>query len=310
MPCANTNNPSNTIKNYLLEPARFKLDGGAMYGIIPKPLWHKRHPADELNRVDLSLRLWVIESDSKLIVVDTGIGDYHDDKFKRMFDVRSELDPIEQALGKIGKTSSDVTDLVITHLHFDHVGGIGKKINGQWEAVFKNATLHLHKEHLEYSQKCTPRDAGSFHCENFLPVIDIYKKKDALQFYSGQEGELFSLDHGSEVLRFKCSHGHTPWLMHPYTSELIYLADLIPTSHHISLPWVMGYDISPGITTTDKKEMLDFIGQRDLTIIYEHDPKYWGSKLALNDRGKVIAQDLQESKDELSYPILDNTSVE
>jgi glyoxylase-like metal-dependent hydrolase (beta-lactamase superfamily II) len=304
MPCANDTKQNTSINYYLLEPATFKLDGGAMYGIIPKPLWQKNHPADELNRVDLSLRLWVIETKNKLIVVDTGIGDYHDEKFNKMFDVKSDKNPIEQALLNIGKSASEVTDLVITHLHFDHVGGIGTKIDGQWKATFENATLHLHKDHLEYSQNSTPRDSGSFHTHNFIPVIDLYKEKGTLILYSGQEGNLFDLDEkGEDKLSFKCSHGHTPWLMHPYTSDLIYMADLIPTSNHISIPWVMGYDISPGVTTRDKEEMLNFIKSKDLTMIYEHDPKYWGSKVGLNAKKKTAAVELSPRQEKLSYPI-------
>ena len=304
MPCTNKDKQKSSLKYYLLEPATFKLDGGAMYGIIPKPLWQKNHPADELNRVDLALRLWVIETPEKLIVVDTGIGDYHDEKFNRLFDVKSDKNPIEQALNKLGKSCAEVSDLVITHLHFDHVGGIGVLEKDSWIPTFKNATLHLHVAHLEYSKNCTPRDKGSFHTQNFLPIIDIYKESSRLELYSGEEGELFKLDSNTgEVLKFKCSHGHTPWLMHPFTDKLIYLADLVPTSNHIPTAWVMGYDISPGITTADKEKMLKFIKENDLTMIFEHDPKFWGSKLAMNERGRLIASEPREKEEALAYKV-------
>jgi glyoxylase-like metal-dependent hydrolase (beta-lactamase superfamily II) len=289
--------------NYsVIEPAKFKLDGGAMYGIIPKPLWNKVHPADDLNRVDLALRLWLIQSEERVVVVDTGIGDYHDEKFQRNFDVRSPRGPIEQALNSINLTCHDVTDLVISHLHFDHVGGIGTKDEqGHWQPVFPKAHCHVHQEHLEYAHNATDRDRGSFHTQNFDPILEIYRQAGRLHTYKGKEGELFDL--GSEALKFKCSFGHTPWLMHPYTSEYIYLADLIPTGNHIHVPWVMGYDISPGVTTEDKKEFLAFITQNKLKAIFEHDPQNWGAAIGEVKPGRYGALESFKAQDQLVYPI-------
>jgi len=283
------------IQNYLLEPATFKLDGGAMYGIIPKPLWNKRHPSDELNRIDLALRLWLIKTDSRLILIDTGIGDYHGEKFNKRFDVKSDQSPLAQAISHAGFSLEDVTDLVISHLHFDHVGGICKENSaGKMEPVLPQARCHVHRSHYEYSLSPTDRDQGSFHSETFDPIIRYYKDAQLLHFYDGEEGDLFDLAAGKK-LSFKCSHGHTPWLMHPYTDRFIYLSDLVPTSHHLSIPWVMGYDISPGITTENKKEFFNFINEKKLSIIYEHDPKFWGSQHC----GQIHF----ESKDLLSYSI-------
>lgn len=298
MPSAKDNTE---LKYAVIEPARFKLDGGAMYGIIPKPLWNKVHPADELNRVDLALRLWLIKSEDRIVVVDTGIGDYHDEKFNKNFDVRSDSNPLEQALAKLGLTCADVTDLVISHLHFDHVGGIGiKGDHDSWEPVFPNARCHIHKDHLEYSHNATDRDRGSFHTQNFDPIIKIYKDAGRLHLYEGKEGELFKLG-DKEVLKFKCSFGHTPWLMHPYTSKYIYLADLIPTGRHIHVPWVMGYDISPGITTEDKKEFLKFIKDKNLTAIFEHDPDCWGATIEEMKPGRFGAHENFKAENQLAY---------
>lgn len=293
--------PNTQLKYAVIEPARFKLDGGAMYGIIPKPLWNKVHPADEYNRVDLALRLWLIQSEERLIVVDTGIGDYHDEKFNKNFDVRSDDNPIEQALKSLGLSCDDVTDLVISHLHFDHVGGIGvKDDSGNWKPVFTNARCHIHEDHLEYAHNATDRDRGSFHTQNFDPIINIYKESGKLHLYKGKEGELFSLN-DKEVLKFKCSFGHTPWLMHPYTSEYIYLADLIPTGRHIHVPWVMGYDISPGVTTEDKKDFLNFINDKKLTAIFEHDPDNWGATIGEVKPGRFGALESFKAQDQLAY---------
>tara|TARA_R110000868_G_scaffold334233_8_gene594986 strand:- start:1512 stop:2402 length:891 start_codon:yes stop_codon:yes gene_type:complete len=273
------------LKYYTLEPAYFRLDGGAMYGIIPKPLWNKVHQADDQNRVDMSLRLMAIETKSQLIVIDTGIGDYHGDKFDARFDVRGQKDPLTKAVEAIGKKPSDVTDLVISHLHFDHVGGIGIADGGKTlSPVFKNARLHLHRDHWAYAHAPTERDGGSFHTHNFDPVVDYYRSNSKIVWHEGNDGEILKYDGGGS-LRFKCSFGHTPYLMHPYDDKFIYLADLIPTSNHVHIPWVMGYDIAPGVTTKDKRQFLEFVLEKNLTIIYEHDPKFWGSKVVRDGKG-------------------------
>ena len=258
------------VEHFLLEPGRFRLDGGAMFGIVPKPLWSKVAPPDDYNRIDLALRLWLIKMPNHIILVDTGIGDVYEEKFCQQFDIRQGNSPLEGALASVGVSTDEVTDLVLSHLHFDHAGGIGKRVGGEIHPLFSRARCHIHKEHYAYSCQPTPRDKGSFHRHNFEPVIDYYRKNNQMVWHTGEEGLLL------ESLYFRCSHGHTPWLMHPYDERFIYLADLIPTSHHVHIPWVMGYDISPGVTTTDKLEVLDFVLEKGLTIIFEHDPSYWG----------------------------------
>lgn len=290
------------IQHFILQPARFRLDGGAMFGIIPKPLWNKKMPADELNRIDLALRLWLIKTVDRLVLVDTGIGDYHGDQFDDRFDVRGDKSPLEKSLEDIGFSCDDLTDLVISHLHFDHVGGICKRDeSGELIPLFKKTRLHVHEDHLKYSQAPTMRDAGSFHVKTFMPIVNWYKDNNLLHLYKGEEGELFEL--GSEKLRFKCSHGHTPWLMHPYNDQYIYMADLIPTSNHVNIPWVMGYDIAPGETTRNKVDFLDFTISKDLKAIYEHDPKVWGSKIAKDEKGRYVASEHFESVSKNAYQV-------
>tara|TARA_R110002072_G_scaffold276051_1_gene437491 strand:- start:233552 stop:234445 length:894 start_codon:yes stop_codon:yes gene_type:complete len=288
-------------KNYILQPARFRLDGGAMFGIIPKPLWNKVMPADEFNRIDLALRLWLIKKNDRVILTDTGIGDYHGDQFDQRFDVRGTKSPLEKCLEKINIRPEEITDLIISHLHFDHVGGISKlNTENVHEPLFANATLHLHKKHFDYSQNPTQRDGGSFHTKTFLPIVDYYQKNNQIKFYEEQEG---SLEIDSVDMQYKCSHGHTPWLMHPYNDQFIYLSDIIPTSNHINIPWVMGYDIAAGESTRNKVEFLELMMEKDLLGIYEHDPKFWGSKIKKDDKGRYIPNLLEKAKEENYYLI-------
>ena len=267
---------------YCLEPQTFKLDGGAMFGIIPKPLWSKVHPSDDQNRIELALRLILIKKNKQIILIDTGIGDYHGQKFDERFAIVGGSTPLEKSLAQINLLPSDITDLVISHLHFDHVGGIGKMVEGAMEPVLKNARIHLHKKHYEYSHHPTERDAGSFHNEDFMPIIQWYQNHNQLFFVDGAEGEIFP------GLNFLCSMGHTPHLLHAYDDKFIYMADLIPTSNHVSIPWVMGYDIAPGVSAQDKKHFLQFINEKNLTMIFEHDPIYFGSTIKKNEKGDFV----------------------
>jgi len=285
------------IKHYAISPGMFRLDGGAMFGIIPKPLWNKVAPADEQNRIDLDLRLWLIKTPTRNILVDTGIGDYHGEKFDKRFDVRQQNSPLEEALKKADLKQEDITDLIISHLHFDHVGGIARIEGEKVISTLKNATIHLHKKHYDYALNPTIRDSGSFHKHIFGPVLDEAIANSKINWLEGESGEILTLDNG-EKIEFKCSHGHTPHMIHPFSNEYIYLADIIPTSNHIHIPWVMGYDISPGITTENKQDFLDFIFERGLKIIYEHDPIYWGSTVVKNDKGHYVAGELFKKNSE------------
>ncbi len=290
-----------TKKYSVLHPAVFKLDGGAMFGIIPKPLWSKAIPADELNRIQLSLRVMLIQTQNKNILVDTGVGDYHGDKFDSRFGVQGIKNPLAELLkDKYGLNPEDITDLIITHLHFDHVGGLGHE-EGNHQIVFPKATLHIHRDHYEYSLHPTVRDAGSFHTQFFKPLIDAADKNGKVHWVSGKEGEI--LRDGEDIIRFRTSDGHTPHLLHPYDEKFIYMADLVPTSHHIPLPWVMGYDIAPGQTTLDKKEFYDFIVKNNLTMVFEHDMEFWGAKISLEGSEPKIVERFS-AKDEKALAVI------
>ncbi len=270
------------MKTYLLHPATFKLDGGAMFGIIPKPLWSKKIMPDEYNRILMALRVVFIETDNRKILIDTGIGDFHAEKFKDQFEIKSEANPLVQLLKNELSTSADeITDIILTHLHFDHVGGL---VGSEKEIIFPNATIHLHKNHYEYSLKPTLRDSGSFHSHIFKPALDYYKDKNQIHFVTGEDGQLIK-DKNLSVA-FKTSFGHTPHMLHPVFDKFIYMADLVPMSHHVHLPWVMGYDISPGVTTEYKEKFYQEIIEKKLYMIFEHDIDTWGGQLKIDEKGK------------------------
>ena len=247
-----------------------------MFGIIPKPLWVKKTPADELNRILLSLRVLMIKKEDKVILIDSGIGDYHDKQFNDRFAITSTQSPLIGLLREAFNLGPEnITDIILTHLHFDHVGGLGTYQNHQPQLLFPNATIHLHRAHYQYALNPTKRDQGSFQKEFFLPWLELYQQQRQIHWLEGKEGVILP----EMQINFRVSHGHTPYLVHPYDEKFIYMADLVPTSHHVKIPWVMGYDIHPGQTTIDKEELYPFIYQQNLTMIFEHDPKVWGAQL-------------------------------
>jgi glyoxylase-like metal-dependent hydrolase (beta-lactamase superfamily II) len=264
------------MKTSVIHPGTFKLDGGAMFGIIPKPLWERKITPDNKNRILMSLRLVLFETKNKKILIDTGIGDYHGQRFEEQFDLQLPKNPIVEALKEANINGDEITDIVLTHLHFDHAGGLGTGADGT-TPVFPNATLHLHEKHLEYAQNSSQRDAGSFHVKNFLPLIKFYKEKNRINLLNQLEGTILSDAYDS--LKYKVSFGHTPYMIHPYNDKVIYMADLVPMEHHVHVPWVMGYDIEPAVTTKYKQEFYNFILENDLSMIFEHDNESVMSKL-------------------------------
>jgi glyoxylase-like metal-dependent hydrolase (beta-lactamase superfamily II) len=289
------------MKTTLIHPATFKLDGGAMFGIIPKPLWERKISPDEQNRINMSLRLVLFETNNKKVLVDTGLGDYHQEKFKSQFDVVTETGPLTSALKELEIKPEDITDIIITHLHFDHVGGLGFGPSGA-DIIFKNATIHVHAEHFKYAQKPTLRDSGSFHSHTFMPLLNWYAENGKLNLLTEDSDTIINDE--NETIKFKTSFGHTPYMIHPYTTDHIYMADLVPMRHHLSLPWVMGYDIEPGTTTKYKEIFYNFISQNNLTMIFEHDNDVWGGKLIFDEKGKPKLKDDLKSNQTLTQKII------
>ncbi|MFQ6677787.1 MAG: MBL fold metallo-hydrolase [Fidelibacterota bacterium] len=252
---------------YNIVTSEFALDGGAMFGIIPKPLWEKLSPADENNRIMMVTRSLLLVSDNHKIIVDTGNGSKWQEKFKDIYKINLENFNLEKSLAHYGFTPADITDVFCTHLHFDHIGGNTKLINGQLEPVFPNADYWIQKENWKLANSPSEKDAGSFMSDDW----SILDENNMIQFVDGKESFLPEID---QLL----TYGHTTGMMLPVISDssnkLIYVSDLIPMTAHIPLPWVMAYDINPVQTVQEKRNILTKIVEEEWVIFFEHDPEH------------------------------------
>jgi len=259
---------------HALSTTSFGLDGGAMFGTVPKVLWSKTNPADEQNRIPMDCRCLLLVSNDKKILIDTGLGGDFEQKygpklgpkFAQMYAVESGADSgIITALSKKGLTPDDITDVILTHLHFDHAGGATKADNERLVPTFKNATYYIQKENLETAEAPNLREKASYYDCNFNPLIE--------------SGVLKILEGEQEILpQISCtlSHGHTKGQQNIWIGDsnksLLYCADLIPTATHVRLPWVMGYDLNPLMIIEEKKKELTKAAEKGTHLFFEHDP--------------------------------------
>ncbi len=262
---------------YSIETSEFALDGGAMFGIIPKPLWEKQAPADNNNRISMVTRSLLLVSDEHKIIIDTGNGTKWQEKFKDIYRIELENLNLEKSLTRYGYTPDDITDVFCTHLHFDHVGGNTKVVNGKTEPVFSNATYWIQKENWELANSPSEKDAGSFMADDW----SVLAENGMIQFVDGKESFLPSIEQ-------YLTYGHTTGMMHPIlgdsSQKLIYMADLIPMAAHIPLPWVMAYDIHPVQTVQEKRKILPDIVEEEWIIFFEHDPAFQAAKVQYNGK--------------------------
>ena len=252
-------------KIFSIETSEFRLDGGAMYGIIPKTLWEKSSPADELNRIHLITRSLLLVSDNRKILIDTGNGTKWEEKYKRIYQIDTSYYSIERSLNKYGYESNDITDVICTHLHFDHVGGNTKLEEGKIVPTFPNAKYWVSKENWELANHPSQKDAGSFLEEDWKVLIE----NSMLEIVSGEESFIEGID-------IFLSNGHTLGLMHPIISDgyqtIFYGSDLFPTATHIPVQWVMSYDIQPMVTIQEKNDLLEKMFKKNWILFFEHDP--------------------------------------
>ncbi len=254
------------MKLYSIETGRFKLDGGAMFGVVPKSIWNKLNPADENNMISMAMRCLLIEDGNRLMLIDNGIGNKQDAKFFGHYYLHGDFS-LEKSLAAHGFCTDDITDMVLTHLHFDHCGGSIKWNNDRtkYETTFKNATYWVNEKHWQEALAPNPREKASFLKENILPIMESGQLKMI------NEGELFHPD-----IDLLYTIGHTNNMMLPIVpyqnTKLIYLADAIPTTAHIPTPYVMGYDVRPLESMKEKTSILKQAIQNNYLLFFEHDP--------------------------------------
>jgi len=254
------------MKLYSIETGRFKLDGGAMFGVVPKSIWNKLNPADENNMINMAMRCLLIEDGNRLMLIDNGIGNKQDSKFFGHYYLHGDYS-LEKSLAAHGFCKDDITDMVLTHLHFDHCGGSIQWNNDRtkYETAFKNATYWINEKHWQEALAPNAREKASFLKENILPIMESGQLKLI------NEGELF---HPEIDLLY--TNGHTNNMMLPVVpyqnTKLIYLADAIPTSAHIPIPYVMGYDMRPLEAMKEKTNILTQAVQNNYLLFFEHDP--------------------------------------
>lgn len=258
------------MKLYAIESGNFKLDGGAMFGVVPKVIWDKTNPADGNNLIDLAARLLLIEDGNRLILIDTGMGNKQSEKFFGYYNLWGDH-TIDRSLAKHGFHRDDITDVFLTHLHFDHVGGAV-----DWNAdktgyvnAFKNAKYWTNENHWEWATKPNAREKASFLSENIFPIHE----SGALNFINRPDTDLL---HNSELgFDIFFADGHTEKQMIPIINyngkKIAYVADLLPTVGHIPLPYVMGYDTRPLLTLGEKEKFLKMAADEQWYLFLEHD---------------------------------------
>jgi len=258
------------MKLYPIESGNFKLDGGAMFGVVPKTIWNKTNPADHNNLIDIAARCLLIEDGKRLILIDTGMGDKQSEKFFGYYSLWGSHS-IDQSLASYGFHRDDITDVFMTHLHFDHCGG-----SVQWnsdktgyEPAFKNAKYWSNENHWEWATKPNPREKASFLSENILPM----QESGQLNFIERPNGDFGT----SNQLGFDIFYvdGHTEKQMIPHIQyqdkTIVFCADLLATAGHIPLPYVMGYDTRPLLTMPEKAKFLNLAADHNYYLFLEHD---------------------------------------
>ncbi len=264
---------------YSINTGHFKLDGGAMFGVVPKSIWNKSNPADQNNMCSWALRCLLIEEGNRLILIDNGMGNKQDEKFFGYYYLHGN-DTLLKSLNKYGFGMDDITDMILTHLHFDHCGGSIKYNSDKTklEPAFKNAKYYCNEKHWNWATHANSREKASFLKENILPI----KESGQLNFIDMQSTLINNLS-------FIEVNGHTEGMMLPIIkykkSTIAYMADLIPSVGHLPIPFVMGYDIRPLETLKEKDFILKTALDNDWTLFFEHDPNIECIKLEKTEKG-------------------------
>ncbi len=281
------------IGNYKLHSIQtglFRLDGGAMFGVVPKPLWSKTNPADQSNRIDMCMRSLLLISGDKKIIVDNGSGYKMSDKLNEIYGLDHSVYTFENELSKLDIKPEDITDVILTHLHFDHAGGSTKTDeNGKLSLSFPNAVHHLQKKHWEWGQNPSDRDKASFMPENYT----LINEKGMLKLYDGD----FKFD---DTISLHTVSGHTPMMqlvkIKDDANTLLFAADLFPMTSHIPLPYIMGYDLFPLTTLDEKKKFLPQITKENWILFFEHDAFTETCRVVQTEKGFKVVDKMELNK--------------
>ena len=268
-----------------LKVSTFALDGGAMFGIIPKPLWSRKTAADNRNRIDLAARCLLIQDGERNILVDTGMGDKWESKYRDIYKIDHETVSLKNLLQQKNLTTEDITDVILTHLHFDHAGGATKHNGDDIIPAFPNATYYVQENNWNWANNPSEKDAGSYLKEDFQPL----KQHGVLELVDGPEEILPDIE-------LVLCEGHTVGQQLPLISDghdtLFFGADLLPTAAHIPVPWIMAYDLYPVITVKEKKKYLNRALEENWVVVLEHDPDTEAVTIARSDHGFQVDQKL------------------
>ena len=280
------------MKIYSVETGSFKLDGGAMFGVVPRVLWEKTNPADFNNQIDLAMRCMLIEDGDRLILIDNGMGNKQSDKFFGHFHLWGDA-TLDSSLAQYGFHRDDVTDVFLTHLHFDHAGGSieWNKDKTFYQPAFKNAKFWSNSDHWKWATEPNPREKASFLNENINPIED----SGQLNFIDFKGNNILKgSELGFDILRVD---GHTDAQMIPMINyqgkKLVFMADFLPTSGHVALPYIMGYDTRPLITMDEKQVLMKEAADNEYLLFLEHDAYHSVCTVKNTDRGVKLDQTLQ-----------------
>ncbi len=268
---------------HVIETGNLKLDGGAMFGVVPKTLWNEVYPADENNLCNWAMRCLLVVDNNRKILIDNGIGDKQDNKFLKHYHLNGDA-TLEKSLANLGYSTDDITDILLTHLHFDHCGGSIKKIaEDKYEPTFKNATYWISRVQWEWATRPNRREKASFLAENIFPIHESGQLK-----LVDKEGELFPGIH------VKFYNGHTDGQMIPFIKygdrTIVFMADLLPSAAHVPLPYIMAYDTKPLLTLKEKEDFFKEALAGNYVLFLEHDLYNECCSVISTDKGIMVKE--------------------